>query len=353
MKELVKRIFEEVIAEAQNGKVKIDGDEHPIMFNTNITAGVFRANSSDSSVPCLNINDYDRFIDALVEYVLKELEYNRRHAVIAYKAEEEETHIKMIIANLFVNATNYDFNNPIPFIKMRMEFLGDTTFQDFSRERTFLLQEPFANCYLSVTDELDSINNETPHKMTFKIKCGGDTYYLPSISYGIHDNICYIYGIINRDNKKNKDSKFGNKINRLLFKLNDGVIDFIQYLKNNRQGYYPENITDVTLSFVFAMSIFLQLLYSKQVSDIRAVTFLPVRYTSRDIASDNEEKRTRNDIIQSNATDKFIRLFNRVAYHINGLTVTSDPFIEDELMCLKIGPELGLDDGNITRIRLT
>ena len=61
-------------------------------------------------------------------------------------------------------------------------------------------------------------------------------------------------------------------------------------------------------------------------------SYLPVRYMSRAIAAsktEDEEVRKerieRNDAIQRNATDKFIRLFRRIMYHMEDLKLFALP----------------------------
>lgn len=59
-------------------------------------------------------------------------------------------------------------------------------------------------------------------------------------------------------------------------------------------------------------------------------------------AEKRKEKETRNQTIQENSTNKFIRTFMRLKYHLRNLKVLSYPYETDE--CLSIY----IDDNNIT-----
>ena len=124
----------------------------------------------------------------------------------------------------------------------------------------------------------------------------------------------------------------------MLYKLNEGiesyeVSEYFDYKEGNSK-YYPEgNITDVTPSFILSLSVFLSLLQREGIHHLKAIPYLPVRYLSRDIiASEAKEEDTRyqlklrNDKIQENITNKFIRTFRRIAFHTPDVEVLSVPY---------------------------
>ena len=136
---------------------------------------------------------------------------------------------------------------------------------------------------------------------------------------------------------KKSDDPFYKKINRKLFKLNKNIYDlesdeFKEY-RNGESDYYPENITDVSMPFIVALSSFINLIKYQGIDSIKVVTYLPLRYLSRDISGKAEE---RNDNIQRNATDKLIRTFRRVAYQLDGVEITSLPYEADEYLTIKL-----------------
>lgn len=119
--------------------------------------------------------------------------------------------------------------------------------------------------------------------------------------------------------------------------------EFIQY-KNREASYYPENISDVTHSFVLALTTFISMLQKEGISKIKAVPYLPVRYLGREVSAyriEDENRRNelleRNDMIQSNATEKFIRVFRRVAYHMgDAMELVGLPYENDEYLTYRV-----------------
>ena len=170
---------------------------------------------------------------------------------------------------------------------------------------------------------------------------------LPTISYGISDDICYIYAI--QDYNKHESNTYHNKIKRKLYKLNDKIYeketDEYKDYKNGSSLYYPENISDVSPSAVLALSIFLNEIEKQGISKVEVIPYLPIRYDNKikvlafksiKYAKENnlneEEKRKyylnllkKQVYNQNNMTQKFIRTFYRVAYHFNNVNITSSP----------------------------
>jgi len=339
----IKETFYELVDEAKDGKVILDDEPFNIVFNTIVEDD--KSFFNDENKQSLIIDDMDLFLIKLSLYVDLELEAKRRMMPISKDIEDNK--VKTIIANLFVNASYKDFTDPVRFIEKRIDFLKDKTFSNYDNGVVIPLGEELLNSNLHIVNEVDSIHSETPNKMTFYLEKDGDKYYLPSINYGISGNTCYIYSMMNKNEGKNKDSKFAKDINRILYKLNDGVEEtdeFKEYVENGREGYYPDNITDVSLPFVFASSMFLNMLNEKGIKSVEVVSFLPVRYDSRDLSSTSPDMEERNDRIQNNATNKLIRTFNRVLSHIDGVTVTANPFDADENMHMRIDDNIVINN---------
>ena len=339
----VKEIFYELIDEAKDGKVMLDGEPFGIMFNTILENNKYFFN--DETKESLIVEDMDLFLIKLSEYVDLELAAKRRMMPISKDVEDNT--VKTLIASLFTNASFKDFEDPVKFIERRIDFLKDKTFANYDNGVVIPLGEELLNSNLHIVNELDSVHSETPYKMSFYLEKDGDKYYLPSINYGISNGTCYIYSMMNKNESKNKDSKFAKDINRLLYKLNDGIEEseeYKEYVENGREGDYPENISDVSLPFVFAASMFLNMLNEKGIKNVDVVSYLPVRYDSRNLASTNSEMEERNDRIQNNATNKLIRTFNRALSHMSGVTVTANPFDVDENMHLRIDDNIVINN---------
>lgn len=156
----------------------------------------------------------------------------------------------------------------------------------------------------------------------------------------------------------------------MLYKINNGVKDTQDYeqYKNGESDYYPENISDVSPSAILALTIFLKQLSNLEISKVKVVPFLPIRYNAKEQAYKNRidylltngRLENKNEMIeycknehlriQNNLTQKFIRNFFRIAYHFPNVLITSFPFELDEYLSIDLKPfeidifdNLGLD----------
>ena len=345
----MKEIFLELIKEACNGKVKVDGEEWPYSFNTIIENRDFYINEQNNAI--LVIQDLERLISKLEEYITLELILERKTLKIYSRKEQDR--IKWLISNLIANMTTEDFLNPIQFIDKYMDFLKDKTF-DYLDEGITIKLPKIKESELEIKREQNNTSMETPYKIMLTLRKNDDCFTsikLPSIYYAIreenNEKICYIYSVMNKDNNKLNESelKFQKQINRLLYKLNNGIKDSEEYYdyKEGKSDYYPEdNISDVTHSFIFSLNIFLSLLQRENIKQVKVVPYLPVRYNSRDITAEISEKKEelleRNDKIQTNATNKLIRTFRRLEIQNKNLQIKSYPYEVDEFLSIHLEP---------------
>ena len=344
----MKEIFYDLIKEACEGIVTIDNDLWPISFNTIIEDERF---VDYKNAPTLEIRNKEKFFKLLEEYIDKELKLNRK--TIKFYSDIDNNHKKWIMAFLFANASIEDFKNPEQLLRKRIAFLEDKTFDYLNNGVEVPLGAPFLNSNLIIEKEKSPTSMETPYRINISLQNEDKTsnYVLPTIYYGIMDNTCYIYSVQNPKNGNDKEDSYTKKINRLLYKINKGVYEseseeYKEY-KENKSTYYPEyNISDVTPSFVLSLSIFIDLLEKEKINTIKYVTYLPLRYLSRDIVSDvsntkerQQELAKRNDYIQSNITNKMIRTFNRLSFHNPSIEIETLPFEIDEYLTVKISKE--------------
>ncbi len=347
-------LFNQIINEANLGKIEIDGDFFPIAFNTMIynNNSLEFSNYKENNFPTLIIKNKKLFFEKMNEYIKISLSKNPKFPMFINNVLDNQ--IKMLIAYLFANATTEDFNNPIDLLNRNIAFLNDNTFEYINNGLSVSLNDCFQASKLFISNQKQSVFMETPYKMDFTLINSDNEilkYDLPSISYGIVENLnqkeCYIYSIINpkSNNSLGNQNKYFKSIKRELYKLNSGVMDHesVEYLNyiNGNSNYYPENISDVSPSTIISLTAFISMLEAQNINTIKIVPYLPIRYLSRELsANDNENLKeqliTRNDVIQSNITDKFIRIFRRVAYHINGLDIQYYPYEFNEYMELKI-----------------
>ncbi len=354
----MKEKFYELIKEASTGTVIIDGDEWPVYFDTKIEQnGKVLIDTGANAPGKLLIRNEEKFFSLLQEYLELEISKNRKAYTFINKSVEEK--MKFLMMNLISNATSEDFINPEEFLRRNIDFQKDITFQSINTPLEVKLGQTFKNSHLEIQNELTDSRMETPYKITEKLKGVINNqeveYYLPSIYYGIRQEnnelVCYIYSIISDNKKKNEteeNKKYTSIINRLLYKLNNGIkekesVEYFDF-KNNLSDYYPEgNITDVTPSFILSLNIFITLLQNKNVTKIKAVPYLPIRYISREVAAENnkdEDKKKelleRNDAIQTNLTNKFIRTFRRLAVQNDSLEIETYPYELDEFLTIKL-----------------
>jgi hypothetical protein len=350
---MIREIFQELIKEASTGKVIIDNEEWPIAFNTKIfTGNEVKCNyENEKNNACLIIKNEESFYNLLEKYINEELKYNRKTCRIY--SDVEKNKIKWIMSYLFVNSTTEDFLEPNRLLERRIDFLHDQTFNILDEELEIENSiKSLKDSKLIIKKETCPVSMETPYKIDIKIKSPeGVECQLPSVYYGISNNTCYIYSILNENTKKKmtpEEEKFSKKINRLLYKLNDKVQEnempeYYEY-KNNESTYYPEgNISDITTSFLLSVNIFTSLLESKKIDTIKVVPYLPLRYNSRKITAEEitaEERKKelleRNNTIQNNATNKLIRTFRRLAFHNSNLDIYSLPYEVDEYLTIHL-----------------
>ena len=342
----MKEIFYELMEEASNGEVIIDGDSWPIGFNTVIyeNGKLARSFYNERNISCLTIKNEELFFKKLEEYIDVELSKNRK--CLSFVHDSDRNKKKFLMTYLMVNATTEDFLNPVKYIDRTISFLQDETLSSYNEEDLILFQGVFDGCFFKIKNNSQGVMMETPNRMDFSIvKYNGDReleYKLPSISYGFAPSVvgnkdCYIYSILNPKKKKymtEEEIKFDKKISRLLYKVNSGVeID-----ENDNE---LTDITQVSPSAVLSLVSFLTLIKNEDINEVRGVPYLPLRYLSRDIAADlkeGEEREVlieRNNAIQSNVTDKFTRTFFRACYHLGEDNLMLVPYALDEFLHFK------------------
>lgn len=351
----MKSLFYRVIKEAKDGKVNIDGEEWGIAFNTIIyeDGKAKEEYFNDRNMSTLVIKDEDKFLEVLEEYIYYCFELKRK--TLRFYRNEYDNKMKMLMAYLFINFSTEDFLNPVEAIRRHIDYMLDNTFSYLDEGRRIYLGESFGNSDIYIQRHPQSVMMETPWKLEVGLKknVGVEVVSCPlaDVSYGIREEdgekVCYVYSMMKpkeKDESSDREKIFRKRLNRELYKLNDGVLeqeseDFIKY-RNGETRDYQENVTDVTQSFVLSLSVFVTLLQKEGISKIKVVPYLPVRYVGRHIAASNvtdevrrEELNERNKRIQDNCTNKFMRTFRRVAYHMGeDLEMYSVPYEIDEYM---------------------
>lgn len=352
--------FNQVLPNLKNGSIEI-----PI-YNTNSNGDIFTFNVlvdayDETSSYYLCIQDKEKLVNLLDEYMQIMLSNDS-----SINKQNIYDKIKYYLTLLWVNATYEDLRNPVRFIQKYIDFNNNPLFED---EFTYASNiESLNDADIDVIIKREPANMETPYSFNAQINLFDNgkenNYYLPSICYGISGDICYIYSIQNSGMFASNPG-FEKKIKRLLYKMNENVSsheseDFKEYKRLEKQGnnmedeFYPENISDVSVSAILALTVFMDSLNDMGIKNIKVVPFLPIRYKNRkseyekkyqlklkqlkvdeikELKQNLEEKRL---LIQSNLTNKFIRDFMRLKHHFNGIGILSYPMEVDEYLSINI-----------------
>lgn len=355
-RELIKGIFfDEIINEAKLDEVRININGEENVFNVGFNScidGVLDSGNFGDSKPILMINNKEQLITLLEQY------YNEcdKHDSKFQNCKSEEK-IKIFLTLLWSNATYEDFANPSVYIKRRIEFFKNKLF-DFDSITYNDEIDVLDGSKIVINSSLQDIRQETPYVFKPIIEKDESSFLLPHISYGISNGECFIYAIQN-DKKAELDS-YQKKINRKLYKINNGVKEseteeYNEYL--NGDEYYPENISDVSPSAILSLTIFLDMLSRYGIDKVKVVSLLPIRYNSKEQAftkkyeyklkyqnlSDIElkklllEYKKENLRIQMNLTEKMIRNFRRIEHHFENCKITSFPMEFDEYLHMNVG----------------
>lgn len=351
------KIIDTFLQEAVEGRIQTD----PFIYNVKFSIGISE-DTIDSAIPVLRIRDKEKFRSKVESYMLKMMEFHNEP--ITYLTDNM---IKVLLSHLFANATYADLLEPEIFIDKYMQFMDGPILIDNTISNIF-------NSTVKATTIKQPIGLETPYAFVTSIEREENgyklKYRLPRISFGIANNVCYIYAIQNDKVKEesNQIIKFQNKIKRLLYKINNNVMDnetdeYLEY-KEGLSDYYPENISDVSPSAILSLTVFLNAVYNYGVSDVKVISLLPIRYNAKEQAYANKlqfeiQKGNLNDLesgalkkelrekqlnIQNNLTQKLLRNFNRLKFHFSNIDIVSYPFEVDECMHIKLGAFLKTDN---------
>ena len=194
----MKDIFYEIIDEAVDGKIEVDGEKWPIGFNTFIyeNGNLKKMNNNENNLSCLVIKDEDSFFALLYECL--ELEFSKNRKCLSFSNDDINTYKKFLISYLMVNASTEDFSDPMNYLRRTIDFLNDNSFSELNNGMLLALNGVLSGCKLRIKNSEQSVMMETPNKIEISIVKDGNLsleYRLPSVSYGISDGVCYIYSL--------------------------------------------------------------------------------------------------------------------------------------------------------------
>lgn len=336
-------VFDEFIKEAQKGDVIIKNQKFNIHFYTSL-----QNQSTNDMIPVLYIRDKIKLLKLINKYI---------NTIEADHITHDK--IKYDLAALFINATYDDYNNIENYINRRIDFINTPLLKN----RIISNVKSFDS---DIEIKIDSNSSETPYAFNAILKNNNDFYQLPVISYGISNDICYIYAI--QDKMLDKSSKYQKKIKRKLYALNSNVPQTEEYINymNGKSTYYPENINDISPSTILALTLFLNELKNNDISKIKIISFLPIRYYAKENSftklieykskKENWTNKHKNIVIeecmkellriQNNLTQKLLRNFKRMEFHFQNIKTISYPYELEECMTITID-EFKITNNNI------
>lgn len=301
-----------------------------------------RIENTELCIPTLKINNVEEFNTLLSMYVQVACKFYSDHDFYeevldrSYYQEGKICKEKAVMALLFSNATYEDFANPIRFLLKRIIYFLE---KPFFTEKMELGYSELLQGDINVVIEKEKVVNETPYFMQIILKKEEEEYKFPKINFGIFHDEIDVYSICNKEHSINTYSK---KINRRLYRVNDGFDATI----DNEELFGVGNLKDVTPSFVVATDIFLSILKRLGYEKVNVVSILPIRWNAKYLANvkkshgnkeifqEYEKEQLR---IQMNLTEKLLRTFNRVIFMREDIDVTYYPLEQGSTLGLKIG----------------
>ena len=326
----ITNILKEFIIDASHGEIDAYFT-YNIIFETII--GTKKVTTSEvkegTIIPCLTIKNLNTFTELLEIYIKKSLEF---YDLSSFEGNEKER-IKMIIALLFANATFDDFANPIDFLNRRIAFFENS--KEETLKSTFISS---FNSSLTASISKDKIYNESPYYLNAALRSEDGVFKLPEVKFGIMDDTLYIYAIQNIPQEKTNYTK---KINRALYKVNDGFTD-----------ESTADLKDTTASFLIVSAILLSFMQAKNINKIKISSILIERWNAKRIAiskkakyknltnEETEKLIKEQERIQANLTEKFLRTFLRLSEQYNNLNITAYPYEIDSYLSLEVAGRL-------------
>lgn len=312
---MIRQIFDKIKEEARKSEIFLveNSFERLIRIGFNVVdTGI------NDSLPNFYIKNKDNFYKLLYEYVYLALKH--------YELDNNYDNIKRVLTFVWANITLDEMKDLEQFLCRYINYLNDNVLVN----KKGLKQTSIGNLNYEVSKQ--SIQQETPYcfKSYFEKETDSQLakYSLPRISFGISDDVCYIYAIQNKDTKINTNSIYNLEVRNKFRTINSGI----------------KKYRNVTPSFVVALSLFISFLKENNISKVSVVTPLPLRQMNRELVtnyriqfetkrailtSDNLEnfkkeiinKKLENDY---NATVKFINCFNRLKTHFDSIYLSNN-----------------------------
>lgn len=312
MNQETREIIESIIDQAKTGRVAISTNipDSSWSFFTRFFAVVEgQSNVTNSTYPVLKISNMETFCDVLDEYFDEALKFYDFEK--SYFEVNPTQHKQLLFHSLFVNASPYDFENPMQYIQTKTQQLKTPL-----NEGVFEVGQ-FGEYRIKTKIEKLRSNFESPYRQTFVFESldGSDSFQLPFVNWGLSGNTAHVYSV--QHISKKQESALAKKLDRFLRKLNKDVDP-------------GDEIGQVSPNAVATSALFFAFLKQNGISNIVAPCFAPVRYNGTKVAAYaklNQGKSPSPAITthksalqwenrnQFSMTNKFMYLFLRYAHH--------------------------------------
>ncbi len=317
--------FEYVANSAKEGEIHIGEKDSEWIFYVQFLTNLQNDKDDDKSV--LHIADEKNFLRLLDKYLVVAREfYHNDKEYFGIKDDNEFN--KKLVLDLVVNATNFQLNNMEKYVEQKTKIL-----QNQVQCGTFYIGN---YCGIPIKCEIkkNQSNLEGPYRMDFDFTKDNITFKLPVVTFGIMDNICFIYAVQNKS--RIKDTTLAKKLDRHFRKLNKGID-------------MDSDEAHVSTNALASFALFLSILKQSDIDTVIAPAFLPIRYDGRKNAQlkHKKEETTIEEIIeninreQENMTQKFINLFLRYEHHFENSVLSYDETTQDAVLNLDTEIEKG------------
>lgn len=293
---------------------------------------------SNENIPVIQIHNQDWFDKALIHYTENMISFLQQYPKLqkydyVYFEGDIDSIVEAAVLNVWFNATEEDFRNPEVFLEQRSKFLNDEVLnQEYLKKRTSdIIDGKVPHYFETVVDVWNPSGNESPYVFRSKMcKEDGSMILLPNIGFALDNNKAYVY-VLHQDKSHTELSPGEKKLNRVLYQANQDVYD----------DYFDENIKDVSVSSVVALTLFTSFLQDISCDEMVIKSNFPIR----NIAKMNNTRVSTEEFerICSNTINKYYRSFRRLSYHFSELEIMSYPYEQDNSMHICVPESFSMD----------
>ncbi len=307
-------------------------------YSRNVKEVVLNAiDNVDYSLPVIYVSDYKKFFSLLMEYAKK---FSNDDRAVVYMSD-----LGFSMDYLWLKMTPDDFNNVEEFIKKNISILDDTTFKDYD-DSEIKGTDFYENQKILVSSSRTCLYDESNNEIKFILEDEKNRFCLPLIRYGIYEKdgnkVCEIGSIQDKYSVTNKRyfKDYYEYINSLRTNINEGVNDkkLIYGIEPNKfislllfiRLLYEKGINNISIPSMYVLD------YSYHVNHDKKVRFnfeskwtqelkelSPIRY--EECYKEFLKQIDKQDSISRNKTTNFIKIFERLIYHIQDVDIISYP----------------------------